>query len=119
MNKNITAGTALVAAALICSGLFTCLFAGDSDPVSSIEPVVTFREKGFVPDESTAVKIAEAIWLPIYGKDIYELRPFRGQLQGDSVWFVSGTLPKGMDGGVPYAWILRKDCRVIGVGHEK
>ncbi len=32
--------------------------------------------QGFVPNETTAIKVAEAIWLPIYGVGIYvSIRP--------------------------------------------
>ena len=29
-----------------------------------------FPQDGFIPDETTANSIAEAVWLPIYGKKI-------------------------------------------------
>ena len=28
-------------------------------------------KEGFVPDKNTAIKIAEAVWFPIYGESIY------------------------------------------------
>ena len=73
---------------------------------------------GFVPDEVTAVKVAEAIWLPLFGKDIYESWPFTAKLIGDSVWVVEGTLPSPRPGyvtigAIPHAEIRKKDCRVL------
>lgn len=73
-------------------------------------------KEGLVPDAATAVRIAEAVWLPIYGKGIYEKRPFVAKLKGD-VWVVSGTLPKDTLGGVPEAHIAKRDARVLKVVH--
>lgn len=35
--------------------------------------------EGYVPNKETAIKIAEAIWLPIYGNKIYNSKPFRAK----------------------------------------
>lgn len=51
-------------------------------------------QKDIVPDEKTAIKIAEAIWLPKFGKDIYKKKPFKATLENDSIWHVKGTLEK-------------------------
>jgi len=75
--------------------------------------------EGFVPDSATAVGIAEAVWLPVYGDDIDDMRPFRAALWQDSLWVVKGTLPDGMLGGVPYAVIRKSDASVLGVIHTK
>ena len=72
-----------------------------------------------MPNAATAQRIAEAVWLPIYGKKIYLSWPFTAVLVGDSVWQVAGTLPKGYDGGVPYAEIRKRDGRVLAVSHGK
>ncbi|MFZ5942060.1 MAG: YbbC/YhhH family protein [Bacteroidota bacterium] len=75
--------------------------------------------KGFVPNQETAIKIAEAIWLPIYGKEIEEKKPFVAHLQGDTLWIVEGTLKGEMIGGVPHIEIMKNDCRVLEVSHGK
>lgn len=75
--------------------------------------------KGFVPDEETAVKIAEAVWFPIYGENIHAKKPFSAALKNDSIWIVTGTLPEGMKGGVPYAEISKYDCKILSVSHGK
>ena len=72
---------------------------------------------GRVPDEETAIRIAEAVWLPIYGHLIYDSKPFHAKLIGDSIWVVEGTLPEGHLGGVPYAAIQKKDGKVLKVMH--
>jgi NTF2 fold immunity protein len=47
---------------------------------------------GFVPDSQTAVKIAEAVLIPVYGeKQIRSEEPFTAELKG-VVWTVGGTL---------------------------
>ncbi len=74
---------------------------------------------GFVPDAKTAIKIAEAIWFPIYGREIYSRKPFKAKLINEHIWQVEGTLPAKYDGGVPYAEIEKKDCRIIKIYHSK
>ncbi len=72
-----------------------------------------------VPNKATAIKIAEAIWLPLYGANIYTERPFRAQLKDSSVWIVQGTLAKGLKGGTAYIEIQKRDCRILKVTHYK
>lgn len=73
---------------------------------------------GYVPDEKTALTIAEAVWLPIYGESIYSKKPFKAHLDGDT-WIVAGSLPKGFRGGVPEAEISRDNGCVLRVSHGK
>ena len=77
------------------------------------------KKLGFVPDEETAIKIAESVWYPIYGSDIYTELPFKAEMVGDSIWFVHGTLPKGFFGGVCMIRIRKSDGKILFVGHEK
>jgi hypothetical protein len=72
----------------------------------------------YVPDSLTAIKIAETIWLPIYGEKIYKNQPFKAKLINE-VWFVNGTLPNGFKGGVPCIEINKYDCKVVKVYHGK
>lgn len=71
-----------------------------------------------VPDEGTAKKIAEAVWLPIYGEEIHMQKPYKAILE-DSVWIVEGVLPEGIKGGSAYIEIRRKDCKVLKITHGK
>jgi len=72
---------------------------------------------GFVPDADTAIKIAVAVWEPIYGaKQIAGEAPYHATLRG-SIWYVCGSLPEGMLGGVATAQIARKNGRIIKVIH--
>ncbi len=73
---------------------------------------------GYVPDEVTAIKVAEAIWLPIYGKGIYKEKPFHAKLINDSIWVVEGTLHEEL-GGVVRAEIQKQDCKVLKIIHNK
>jgi len=79
-----------------------------------------------VPDAETAVKIAEAALIPVYGKKHIEAeRPFNATLTGD-VWTVAGTLrcPDGKGGittdclgGVALVRISKKTGRVLYMQH--
>ena len=83
------------------------------------EPKHNYKPKdGYVPDAATAIKIAEAVWLPIYGKDIYSKKPFKAQLR-DGVWFVEGSLPSFMFGGVPEAEISKDNGCILRISHGK
>lgn len=74
---------------------------------------------GFVPDAATAVQIAEAVWLPIYGTNVLHEKPFTARLTGEGVWIVEGSLPEGMKGGVAYLEISKRDGRILAVTHGK
>jgi len=74
---------------------------------------------GYVPDAATAIRIAVAIWEPIYGpKRIAAEKPFQATLKGD-VWTVTGLLPTKTVGGVAVAVISKKDGRILRVSHGK
>ena len=78
--------------------------------------------KGFVPDSATAVRIAVAVWIPIYGEQqIMSEQPFVATLKA-GVWTVTGSLPpapKGsvMVGGTAVARIAQRDGQILFVIH--
>lgn len=72
-----------------------------------------------VPDQSTAIKIAEAIWLPIYGEKIYKEKPFIATLKDSTIWVVRGTLNSNSKGGTAYIEIQKKDCKILKVTHYR
>jgi len=75
--------------------------------------------KGYVPDATTAIKIAEAVWIPIYGKaKLSDEKPFNARLV-NGVWNVQGTLPRGSMGGTAFAEISKETGCIIKVGHGK
>lgn len=73
---------------------------------------------GYVPDAKTAIKIAVAVWEPIYGEGaIAREKPYHAQLT-NGTWIVEGSLPKGMTlGGVAIAGIAKDDGRILRVSH--
>ena len=74
---------------------------------------------GFVPDSLTAVRVAVAIWTPIYGeKQIASEKPYRAELRSN-VWTVIGQLPPGHVGGVAIAEISKRDARILRVSHGR
>jgi len=74
-------------------------------------------KQGYVPDEESAIKIAVAIWTPIYGKKQIEgEKPYNAVLK-EGVWYVTGSLPKGWLGGVAEAEIAKDDGRIIRISH--
>lgn len=73
---------------------------------------------GMVPNAETAIKIAEAILVPIYGERVLDNRPFVAKLE-DGVWYVEGTLPIECVGGVPYVELQKSDCKILSVIHTK
>ncbi|WP_082320193.1 YbbC/YhhH family protein [Ralstonia solanacearum] len=76
-------------------------------------------EKGVIPDEQTAKKVAEAILVPIYGQESIERqKPFRVVLLGN-IWIVTGYLPPDQLGGVFRIEIAKQDGHVIQVMHGK
>ena len=70
-------------------------------------------------DKETAIKIAESVWYPIYGSEIYTELPFEAILEGDSVWFVHGNLTKGTQGGCAEIRIRKKDSSILYVAHQR
>jgi hypothetical protein len=75
--------------------------------------------QGIVPDEITAVKIAEAVFAPIFGaEEVAKFRPYHAQLK-DGFWTVYGTLQEGSLGGTPELIISKKDARVVEVWHSQ
>lgn len=77
------------------------------------------RHEGYVPDAATAVRIAEAVWFPIYGnKETLRERPYKVSYK-DGVWHVSGTLPPFYKGGTANIFISKDDGKVLAVFHLK
>ena len=78
-----------------------------------------FKPKdGFVPTKEVAIKIAVAVWEPIYGAEhIAAEKPYQARL-ANGVWIVEGSLPQGpIAGGVAEARISKDDGRILSVSH--
>ena len=83
------------------------------------------KADGYVPDEKTAVRVAEAVLSPIYGEDqIIHERPFHASLQ-DGVWTVTGTFEQPSNprlvrvGGVAQIRIDMRTCAILSFTHGK
>lgn len=86
------------------------------------------EDQSYVPDSDTAVKIAEAVLIPVYGeKQIRSEEPFTAQLKRD-VWTVGGTLrcSDGKGGftsqcfaGTAVVKLSKTDGRVLFMMHYK
>lgn len=76
--------------------------------------------QGYVPDAATAIKIAVAVWEPIYGQEqISQEKPYTAVLV-NGIWIVEGTLPKQYTvGGVAVAEISKDDGKILRVSHGK
>jgi hypothetical protein len=74
-------------------------------------------QNGVVPDEATAIAIAEAVLIPVYGKDkILSERPFKAKLE-KGVWTVYGFLPEGWIGGTAQVKIDKAHGAILGLTH--
>jgi len=70
-------------------------------------------KSGYAPDAATAIAIARAVLVSIYGlKTIQDEEPLRAELKGD-VWTVIGTLNARYTSGGTAILQLRKDSGAI------
>lgn len=77
-----------------------------------------FKPKdGYVPTKEVAIKIAVAVWEPIYGAEhIAAEKPYLARLT-NGVWIAGASLPKGVLGGVAEAEISKNDGSILRVSH--
>jgi hypothetical protein len=72
-----------------------------------------------INDEQTLIEVTEPILFKVYGKEnIINERPYEIYLFGDN-WIMKGTLPLDMKGGTFTIAVNRKNCKIIGITHEK
>jgi hypothetical protein len=105
--------------------ILCCVFAMVAQATSQNAP-----KRDLVPDAETAIGVAEAALIPVYGKKKVESeRPFTAHLK-DDVWMVAGTLycgdgrpqsdkPPTCVGGVAVVQISKVDGHVISMIHYK
>ena len=68
-----------------------------------------------VPDEDTAKRIAEAVWIAQFGADIVTSQaPFKAELKFN-VWIVTGSPSTEAP---LFAWIVQMDGRVLSIGRR-
>jgi hypothetical protein len=76
-------------------------------------------EQGYVPTAEVAIKIAVAVWEPIYGKtQIESEKPYVAKLN-NGIWTVTGTLPANYEGGTATAEISKETGCIIKIIHGK
>ena len=77
---------------------------------------------GYVPDDATAIKIAKAVLVPVYGEDqIVSQEPLIATLR-EGIWFVRGTFKAsgaGSVGGVAEIEISKRDGTILRMIHGK
>jgi hypothetical protein len=100
--------------------LFTVVAASVVLLVAAEAPKHNVKPKaGYVPQASTAIKIAVAVWEQIYGEEqIARQKPFKATL-ANGVWTVEGSLPELMVGGVAVAEIAKDDGQILRVSHGR
>src|SRR5262245_10960553 len=68
---------------------------------------------GVVPDTETAKRIAEAVWLPLFGAEVIaEQAPIEAELK-HNVWIVIGS--RESQAGL-FVFILQQDGRILSIG---
>jgi hypothetical protein len=101
----------MLASILLVSG--SASFAGDAK--HNVVP-----KDGYVPNAETPIRIAVAVWTPIYGADnIARQKPYHATLRADGAWVVEGSLPKGWLGGVALAEVSKLDGHILRVSHGR
>ena len=111
IKKIIIYGSLIVCVCLIY------IFIGGNRRASSL--TLNYPKNGLVPDESTAIKIAEAVGNNIFGKGLKDYKPFQATLENDSIWHIYG-LPKEawfeiQIGGCPEFEIQKKDGKILRI----
>jgi hypothetical protein len=75
---------------------------------------------GFVPDKNTALRIAKAVWLPIYGKRKLMWTKYQIKLDND-IWYIECLnmihLFFGVSGGGPFIKIDKNTGTILDVSH--
>jgi len=80
---------------------------------------VLMRGDTLIKDKNAVIMLAEAALFPIYGKEqIRQELPYEAYLI-DGYWVISGTLPRGSDGGTFEVIINAMDGRFVYLGHGK
>ena len=86
----------------------------------SLKGATPLRPKdGFVPDEATAIRIAEAVAIAQWGeKQISTERPFKARLRG-AIWTIKGTLTKLVPGGTAVVQLNKMTGAVVFAVHQQ
>ena len=106
--------TSLASEILRSHGLDPFVIRQQFEARNSVKP-----KAGFVPDEETATRIAEAVWIAIYGKEKVESqKPFQVEVEND-VWIVRGSFRKGGSEGGVIARISKANGTIFEVSQDQ
>ena len=84
-------------------------------PLTPLMQSPALPKPGVVPDADTAARIAEAVWIPLYGAETVKTHaPFQAELK-HNVWIVIGSPAAGSSEAL-FAFILQADGRLLSVG---
>ena len=131
MNKNLIISiTSVIIILLVGVAVYMAFFNKPEEKVSEFSSseynyyIINFPSDkilGTVDNQEMAKEKAEAVWIEMYGEEIKkEKKPYIVYFDLNSgVWLVTGSLPKNMDGGVPYILIQKLDGKVLAVWHDK
>ena len=73
-------------------------------------------------DEQSAIKMAEVIFVKVFGEKVLGERPWKVKLENDdSIFHIEGTynFPPERKGGVGEIWIKRSNAEVVSLMHGK
>ncbi len=77
------------------------------------------RYMGSIKSSKMAKKYALEIWVEIYGKKVYKMKPYIVYWDKESrTWLVTGTLKDSL-GGVPYIIFSENKGEIIAVWHTR
>ncbi|NIZ19189.1 NTF2 fold immunity protein [Entomospira culicis] len=76
------------------------------------------KRDGYLYDQPLALAVARLIWVDVYGQRVLNQEPFRASQQA-KIWLIRGSLPTGMDGGVPYLRLRQSDGMILGHRHDQ
>ncbi len=78
-----------------------------------------FYQDSLIKDSAMAVNLAEPLLFNIYGKEeIISERPYE-VYQIDSLWYLSGTIPEGNEGGGFEIILDSRNARIYSITHYK
>jgi hypothetical protein len=99
--------------------LLVCIASSASSQANKRKAHSYLPPKGFVADSITAIRVAEAVLIPIWGaEDMAGQKPLAAKLR-KGVWFVTGTPPEGTVGGVVELEIAKRDGRILRTWFSK
>ena len=75
--------------------------------------------QGYVPDRTTAIQIAQVLFVRVYGEKVLKKKPFIATLKNGEIWVVEGSVDEGVDGGVPHIEIQKSDGKIVKLYHYK